>query len=322
MNPPNTLRKKRWYRRKRLWIPILFAGPFVALFVYLAANPLPNFRKTVHFLLARFGVEERIVVSGKNRIHLYEAGKTNPHTVILLHGFGGNAMFTWMRLLPALGKDFHVIAPDMLASNFFKLDPKTYSVTQEKDMVLGLIDTLGIQKSDFVGLSVGGWVSLMIALERPDLVDRMVLVESAGLVTEIPELARLTLTDRETAKRFMALLFYRPPPLPGFVLDELVKSSVRIKKKYEAVFMGFVENSQGALLDGQLQGIRQPTLVIHGREDRVIPLDVGQRIHQLIPHSEMLILEESGHAPVWDQPGKLKKAILEFLLRGRKSPAS
>jgi len=160
---------------------------------------------------------------------------------------------------------------------------------------------------------VGGWVSLILALDEPSKVGKLILVESAGLRTEIPELARLTLTDRPTARHFFSLLFYNPPPLPGFVLDELIKISTRIKSKYEAVFLGFVENSRGRLLDDRVSAIRQPTLVIHGREDQVIPLAVGERLHQLIPNSQMIILEKSGHAPVWDQPGKLKRAILDFL---------
>ncbi len=305
--------KKPFYRRKRFWLPLILLLPPIILFTYLASNPLANFRTSVNYLLARFGVEERYVSAGRAKVHLYEAGKENPQTVVLLHGFGGNSVLTWMRLMPALKKKFHVIAPDLLASNFIRLNPLKYSVRSEVDLILELLKSLNIQKADFVGLSVGGWVSLIIALEHPELVNRLVLIESAGLTMEVPELARLTLTDRDTARKFMGLLFYNPPPLPGFVLDQLVKSSVRIKKKYEAVFMGFIENSRESLLDEKLGSITQPTLIIHGREDNVIPLKVAERLHQLIPHSKLLILEQSGHAPVWDQPGRLKKAILDFL---------
>lgn len=313
---------KPFYRRKRLWIPLILLVPFLALFIYLAINPLRNFRTSVHFLFRMAGIEEVTVKTGKQRVHYYESGKGNPHTVVLLHGFGGNAMLTWMQLLRPLGKDFHVIAPDMLASNFVMLNPRTYSVASERDMVLNLLEYLNIKRADFVGLSVGGWVSLLIALEHPEMVDRLVLVESAGLNMEVPEMAKLTLTDRDAAKKFMNLLFYSPPPLPGFVLDAMVASSARIKKKYEAVFMGFVENSRPYALDGRVGALIQPTLIIHGREDKVVPFAIGEKMHQLIPHSEMLVLEESGHAPVWDQPRQLKKAIMDFLLNGRKSPAS
>ncbi|MDL1872322.1 alpha/beta fold hydrolase [Deltaproteobacteria bacterium PRO3] len=302
------------YKRKRLWIPLLLLAPVAALLIYLALNPIPHFRKTVNFLLQHVaGIEEQQARVGKRRVNYYEGGKENPRKVLLLHGFGGTAQMTWMRLMPALAKDYHVIAPDLLASSFLRLNPATYSVDSEVDLVLGLMQALNIEKADFVGLSVGGWVSLIIALEHPEKVGKLILVESAGLRTEIPELARLTLTDREKAKRFLELLFYNPPPLPGFVLDQLVKSSTRIKAKYEAVFMGFVENSKLRLLDNKVWQVRQPTLVIHGREDRVIPFEVGERLHRLIPGSAMVALEKSGHAPVWDQPTRLKNAILDFL---------
>jgi len=305
---------KKFYQRKRLWFPLLLIAPFAALLIYLVLDPLPHFRKSVNYLLLHFGgIEEHYVRAGRTGLHYYEGGREHPQTVILLHGFGGTAQFTWMRLLPPLAKRFHVIAPDMLASNFLRLNPATYSVDQEVAMTLKLMDRLQIERTSLVGLSVGGWVSLIIALEHPEKVDKLVLIESAGLRTEIPELARLTLTDRPTARRFLQLLFYNPPPLPGFVLDELIRSSTRIKSIYEAVFMGFIQNSKNRLLDDRVGEIRQPTLVIHGREDKVIPLEVGERLHRLIPQSEMIILEESGHAPVWDQPDQLKKAILDFL---------
>jgi pimeloyl-ACP methyl ester carboxylesterase len=306
---------KKFYRRKRFWILLLFILPVLAITPFVIRAPLKVFYQSVSFLLNRWGIEERSLQAGKYRFHLYEGGKNNTQTVILLHGFGGNALFSWMELMPSLSKKYHVIAPDLLASNFLRLDPKNYSVDSEVELVLQMMAALQIPHASFVGLSVGGWISMIIALEHPQLVDRLILVESAGVKMEVPELAHLILTDRETAKHFMNLLFYSPPPLPGFVLDQLIKSSLRIKSKYEAVFMGFIQNSQDRLLDDRVRGITQPTLIIHGREDKVIPLEVGERLHQLIPHSEMIVLEKSGHGAVWDSPWKLKNAILDFLSR-------
>ncbi|HEX5033793.1 MAG TPA: alpha/beta hydrolase [bacterium] len=304
---------RSFYQRKRFWIPFLLLLPVLAFLVYLALDPIPRFRRSVDWLLSLQGIERKVLGQGRRAIIYYEGGPRDGKAVILLHGFGGNAQFTWMRLMPALAKRYHVIAPDMLASNFLRLNPETYSVDSEVEQVLRLMDGIGVDRADFVGLSVGGWVSLILALERPEKVDRLVLVESAGLTTEIPELARLTLTDREKARRFFELLFYSPPPLPGFVLDQMIRSSTRIKTQYEAVFMGLIENSKLRLLDERVGEIKNPTLIVHGRQDRVIPLAVAERLHRLIPQSQMVILEESGHAPVWDQPAKLKSAILDFL---------
>ncbi len=266
------------------------------------------------FALRLWGIQERTVRLGTRRIHFYEAGTQHQQNVVLLHGFGGNALFTWMRLLPTLGKHFHVIAPDLLGSNFLRLNPRTYSIDSEVKLVLALLQSQNISQTDLVGFSVGGWVSLLLALEHPEKVRRLVLVESAGVLTEVPELARLTLTDRATAQRFLNLLFHRPPPLPGFVLDAMVTESSRIKSSYETILAAFIKNSKHRLLDDRLDEIQHPSLVIHGRQDRVIPLEAGERIHSALPHSSMIILEESGHAPVWDSPQLLKKHILDFLL--------
>jgi Predicted hydrolases or acyltransferases (alpha/beta hydrolase superfamily) len=304
---------KKFYQRKRLWLPLIFLAPLLTLIVYLALDPLRNFKNSVNFALRAFDIQERSVRAGKYRLHYYEGGNQNPQTVILLHGFGGNALFSWMQLMPALVKKYHVLAPDLLASNFLALNPKTYSIQAEVQLVRALMDQAGIRQADFVGLSVGGWVSLILALEDPQRVRKLVLIESAGLSMEVPELARLTLDDREKTRRFMNLLFYYPPPLPGFVLDQLIQSSKRIKPKYEAVFMGFIDNSRPFALDEKARAVTQPTLIVHGREDKVIPLEVGERLHDLIPGSEFLILEKSGHGAVWDSPLQLKRAVLNFL---------
>lgn len=304
--------KKSWYRRKRLWLPILL---FIAVAIPFIRDPLQSFRWTVNQGFRAFGIHEHTARGGKYRLHYYEGGAQNAQVVILLHGFGGNALLSWMQMMPALTSKYRVIAPDLLASNFLALNPRTYSVQTEVQLVRQLMDHLHIEQADFVGLSVGGWVSLILALEDPQRVRKLILVESAGITMEVPELARLTLDDREKTKRFMNLLFYTPPPLPGFVLDQLVKSSKRIRPKYEAIFKGFIDNSRPYLLDARLQDIRQPTLIIHGREDKVVPLEVGERLHQEIPNSEFLLLEKSGHGAVWDSPLKLKKAVLDFLAK-------
>jgi pimeloyl-ACP methyl ester carboxylesterase len=95
----------------------------------------------------------------------------------------------------------------------------------------------------------------------------------------------------------------------------LIKVSTKIKPQYLAVFEGFINNSRARVLDGKLAQIPHRTLVLHGREDQVIPLKVGEKLAAGLPNAELVILEKSGHAPVWDSPWQLKKNILEFLQR-------
>jgi pimeloyl-ACP methyl ester carboxylesterase len=304
--------KRPLYKKKRTWLLIfllllaLISTPFIL-------NPIKAFVTTVTYGLRLAGIETKTLRANQYRITYYEGGKDHDHTVLLLHGMGGNALFTWMQLMPSLVRHYHVVAPNLLASNFLQLNPESYSVDAEVNLVLTLMDALQIKKADIVGLSVGGWVGLLIALEHPERVGKLILIESAGIKTEIPELARLTLDNREKAERFMHLLFYYPPPLPGFVLDNLIKVSTRIKPQYLAVFEGFIKNSRDRLLDDKLAQIPNHTLVLQGREDQVIPLEVGEKLAAGLPNAELVILEHSGHAPVWDSPRQLKKNILRFL---------
>lgn len=309
MNKP----KKPFYKRKRLWIPLIF---ILLISLPFILNPLKSFHFTVTKALQIFGIKEHLVRVGRIPLHYYEGGNPHAPTVILLHGFGGNALFTWMQLMPTLSKNHHVIAPDLLASNLLHLNPKLYSVDAEARLVMLLMNYLKIEEADLVGLSVGGWVSLLIALEHPERVHRLVLVESAGLTMPIPELATLILDDRDKVRRFLKLLFHNPPPLPGFVLDALVKNARPLKNKYQLVFQGFIQNSSHRVLDKKLGEINQPTLILHGRQDQVVPLEVAKRLHEGLPNSRLVILEESGHGAVWDSPWKLRNEIVNFLDKG------
>lgn len=301
---------KPFYKRKRLWVPLILLALVSLPFII---NPLKSFYFTVNQALKIFGIEQKTLRVGRVPLHFYEGGNPEAPPVILLHGFGGNALFTWMQLMPALAKSHHVIAPDLLASNLLHLNPKFYSVDTEVRLVMLLMDALEIKQADLVGLSVGGWVSLLIASEHPERVNRLVLIESAGLTMPLPELATLVLNDREKARRFLNLLFHKPPPLPDFVLDALVKNAQPLKNKYQLIFQSFIKNSKERVLDDKLSQITQPTLIIHGRQDQVVPLEVGKRLHQGLPNSTLIILEESGHGAVWDSPHKLKKEVAGFL---------
>lgn len=305
--------KKRFYQRKVFYL-ILFIMMGLGFFFYpFIKNPIGQFRKTVLWILEKQGVREKNIRVNGYYVRYFEGGEGKPENVLLLHGFGGNSLFTWMRLLPDLSKEYHVLAPDLLASNFLRLNPNSYSIDQETKLVSAFLEKLNIQETHVVGLSAGGWVALLLAKNQPNLTQKLILVESAGIKTKVPELVQLSLTDREKAKKFMKLLFHYPPPLPNFVLDQLVKTSSKIQKKYQLVYEGFLKNSLPYLLDDQLDQITQPTLIIHGTDDQVIPLSTAKKIHEGLPNAELVVFQNSGHAVVWDSPWKLKQAILGFL---------
>ncbi|MCB1215462.1 MAG: alpha/beta fold hydrolase [Deltaproteobacteria bacterium] len=267
--------KKAFYKKKRYWL-LIFIILGLGLFIYpFTQDPLGHFQRSVAKVLSYAGIEEHSQASQKDFFHYWEAGKkTKQHnTLLLLHGFGGNSLWTWMRLMPSLSQERHLLALDLLASRFMQIKPQTYSVQAEADHVLRFLEKQQVKKIDIIALSVGGWIALKIAHEHPDKVGRLILIESAGLTTEIPSFARLTLDNRERAQDFMNRLFYHPPPVPDFALDALVKASNRIKKHYLKTLDFFIKNSAPQVMDEKIKDIFQKTLILHGRQDQVIPLE-------------------------------------------------
>jgi 2-hydroxymuconate-semialdehyde hydrolase len=275
--------------------------------------PRWTFGTARRLVLKAAGIEEKILDGPETSIRYLEAGAGNGRTVLLLHGLGGDAISTWIRLIPDLAERHHVLVPDLLCSRLPVLDPATYTIDSEVALVKALMAEAESSQVDVVGLSVGGWVALLLALDAPQRIGRLVLVDSAGLAMDPPKFLREPVKTRAEARRLVSLYFHSPPPMPWFVLDQIVKSAQRDGPAFARVFDAFVKNSLPRVLDGKLDKIAHRTLVMHGRQDQVIPLDLGRRIAQGLPNSRLVVLERSGHAAVWDSAARLEREILRFL---------
>lgn len=295
---------------------MLFVLAGCAYLVYpFTQNPIGEFQKTVVKGLSYFGVHEKKTNYQRKVFHYWEGGekKASENSLLLLHGFGGNSLWTWMRLMPSLAKHRHLVALDLLATRLFRLNPRDYSIQKEVEHVLQFLESQKLEKVDIIGLSVGGWIALRIAQRYPQKVGRLILIESAGLRTKVPDFARLTLDNEQKAQEFLEKLFYNPPYVPNFALKQLIKSSQRIKERYLNALEAFLQNSAPYLMDEKIKNIPQKTLILHGQQDQIVPLKHAERLHQGITNSQLIILEECGHGAVWDAHSQLKKEILNFL---------
>ncbi|HZY60907.1 MAG TPA: alpha/beta fold hydrolase [Edaphobacter sp.] len=276
--------------------------------------PLQLADQMVRFDLWRANVASKYVDVDGFRIHYFEA---KPHgsegtPLLLIHGLGARGE-DWAPMIPALAaKGFHVYAPDLLGYGRSDRPDVSYSISMEEQVVVKFMQAIHLQRADVGGWSMGGWIAMKLALDYPERVDRLVVYDSAGIyfpATFGPEL--FSPHDVAGVRRLIAMLTPKPAKMPEFVaraaLRKLQGNAWVIQRSMAAMTSGH------DLLDFRLNNLHQPTLIVWGAEDALIPLSVGETLHQDIAHSVLNVMEGCGHlAPaVCSRP--VLKSTVDFL---------
>lgn len=242
--------------------------------------------------------------------------------VVMVHGSGPGvtAWANWRLVMPELAKDRRVIAPDMLGFGYTErpagvVYSKEHWVQQLKD----LFDALDVKQADLVGNSFGGSISLAFAIAYPERVRRLVLMGSVGVPFEITEglnnvwgyepsfenMRKLMDTfaySRELVNDELAELRYQASIRPGF------------QESFAAMFPAPRQRWVDALVspEQKIRELKQPTLIIHGREDQVIPMDTSLKLFELIQHAQLHVFGESGHWAQIEHSARFAKLLRDF----------
>lgn len=263
--------------------------------------------------------------------------------VVMLHGLASDSR-TWESVLPVLGRHAHVIAPDLLGHGASaKPVSGDYSLGAYAAEVRDLLLVLGLDRATVVGHSFGGGVAMQYAYQFPDLVERVVLVSSGGLGSDVtPALRAATLpgatavlrTAAALTPRWLAHLTHRTAQLTPGLSAALSRSDLDGLAAAFASFTdrgargAFVQTVRGALNGGgqRLEGTDRlylldgvPTLLVGGSRDPVIPVSHTRSAHTLIPGSRLEVFDGAGHFPHAEHPHRFTALVQEFL--GTTTPA-
>lgn len=287
--------------------------------------------KTVEFKDLDYGYPIKMVKVKNINIATIDEGKSQK-VLLLIHGLGSNAK-AWIKNIPKWSKEYRVIAVDL--PGYFKSDKDYYEYSMEfyARVLTDLLSKLNIEKATFIGHSMGGQIALVTALEYPSRVENLVLVSPAGfekftigegewMINAVtPEFVKAT-GIRNIAVNLKSN-FYNAPADAEFMITDRI--AVRKAKGFDDYCYAVSKNVR-AMIDSpvydRLEEIKQPTLIIFGQNDKLIPnaylhggwtKDIAKIGNDKIPNSTLFMVPECGHFAQFEKADKVNEAIIKFL---------
>jgi 2-hydroxymuconate-semialdehyde hydrolase len=248
-----------------------------------------------------------------------------PPPVLLLHGSGpgATAWATWRPTIPALSRTMRVVAPDILGFGYtHRPHQASYEPRTWINHIVGLLKALDLPQVSVVGNSFGGALALRLATEHPALVHRLVLMGSAGLSFGVtPSLEKIWgyRPSFEAMRELVDVLAYDSSSITDELVELRYQASNRpgIQDAYEKMFPRphQVVVDRIAVDEDRIRRLAHPTLIIHGRDDSVIPVATAHRLLDLIPNAELHVFGRCGHWTQFEHQESFNEVLSGFLNR-------
>jgi pimeloyl-ACP methyl ester carboxylesterase len=257
------------------------------------------------------------------RTNYLEAG-SGDETVVLVHGSGPGvtSYANWRLVIPALAENFRVVAPDMVGFGFSdRPDDVKYSLDTWADQAVGLMDTLGIRKAHLVGNSFGGAIALRIATRHPDRVGKLVLMGSMGVPFEITEGLDAVWGYEPSVENMRKVLDY-------FTYDKSAIDDELARSRYEGSIQPGFQEAFSAMFpaprqrwveamtipDEELKKLPHRTLIVHGREDQVIPVSNSYYLEGVLENGDLIVYSHCGHWSMIERNADFNRHVRDFFL--------
>jgi pimeloyl-ACP methyl ester carboxylesterase len=299
---------------------LLFVGPFLV--------PVPPLENTVPVEQLTDPDSRFIEVNGIN-VHYKTYGQGEP-TFILLHGFGAS-LFSWREVTAPLAEFGTVIAYDRPAFGLTERPLKwegenPYSQDAQIELVIGLMDALGIERAILVGNSAGGTIAMLTALKHPQRVQSLILADPAVYagggapawvrpLLRTPQMRHLgPLIARQIQTRgpeLIELAWHDPSKITPEILEGYQKP-LRLADWDKALWELTLASRESGLAE-RLSELTLPTLVITGDDDRIVPTEQSVRLAEELPNAQLVVIPQCGHLPHEEHPAEFMQAVTEFL---------
>ncbi|MCH1625493.1 alpha/beta fold hydrolase [Fredinandcohnia quinoae] len=275
-------------------------------------------------------MENHLFTQKVNGINIYYelfGDKSNKPVIVLVHGFLSST-FSFRRLIPLLEKDFTVLAIDL--PPFGKSEKSTrfkHSYHNMSIIMIQLLEQLHISKAIFVGHSMGGQICMYAALQKPELVNGLVLLSSSGYLKRMAKpliyssyipffhlIVKRRLEQQGVEHNLLNVVYNHS------LIDQEMINGYSEPFLDHRIFMALtrmIRQREGDLPPEDLHKIKTPALLIWGEKDKVVPVSIGKRLHQDLPNSIFIALENTGHLVPEERPEEVYTHILNFLCNQR-----
>lgn len=253
-------------------------------------------------------------------------------TILLMHGLG-SYLPAWKKNIEDLRKDFRVIAIDLPGYGKSTKNPHSGKMTFYAGVVKDFLDHLGIEKAIIGGHSMGGQIAMVTALQYPDIVEKLILVDPAGFeeytegqkawFRQAMTLRSVKLTTVDAIETNLAYNFYNMPDDAEFMITERI--AMRDAKDFDNYCYTVAQSVSGMVDEpviDKLEMIKQPTLIFFGENDNLIPnrflnpgptRDIAEAGHKKLPNSKLVMVPKCGHFSQFEKPEIINKEIRDFL---------
>ena len=303
---------------KKLLVGLVTVLAALAATLYFSPAALMTTARFVECQLA--GLSTRNVTVGDLDIAYYEGGPASGETIVMVHGFGANKD-NWLRMARHFTERYHVIVPDLPGFGDSSRPAGSYDVGTQAERLGDILDALGIDQAHLLGNSMGGHIAALFAARYPSRVRSLALFANAGIdspnKSELYRLLQsgganpLVVRQPEDFQKLLQFVFFEPPYLPESLKRYLGERAMANAAHHDQVFQQLVERY--IPLEPELPRIQAPTLLLWGRQDRVLDVSSIDVMQPLLQKPSVMIMDSVGHAPMLERPQESALLYRHFL---------
>ncbi len=263
--------------------------------------------------------KKSVPIDAMNMVY-YERGKPSARpSFILIHGYTANKD-VWARFAHALPNGAHAVIPDLAGHGESGFDARwDYSPKAQADRIAQLMEKLGIPNAVILGNSMGGNITANFAIFHPTRAKAICVFNPGGVRTITPSVADelfaqgdnpFAISSLADFKRLYGMTMYKAPPTPEIIIEEVSHRYQLRKPNYIQILRDIADKNR---LEGRLGDIKVPTLIVWGKEDKIIHHSGAKQWSQGVACSEVQLLEGIGHMPMVEAPKLSANLVMKFL---------
>lgn len=288
-------------------------------------------------------MSETEIIDIDGPVHVVDHGGTG-ELLVLVHGLEGSHL-NWMGVGPAFAEHYRVVAPDLSGFGITPPASRGSTVDTNAELVLEIVRKYGDGTATLIGNSMGGLVSILAAIEEPGMIERLVLVDPAMppptivradretvlklagpmlplIGPQLLKLYRATHSPEEHATESLAFIAAHPEKVDPRHTEASIEMT-RMRREMDWAQRAFIDaaRSIGAHVLNRrgfrrlIHQVTQPTLLIHGTEDRLVPLRAAEWVIAERPDWDVHIWDDTGHVPMIEDPDRFTAEVLDWLAR-------